>query len=288
MNLRFFMIFLLILLSVIPANAGIQSLKSNWIPVDTGMTERPYNIIMNSSYEIWIDSFGIRMPLGWYTSEASDSGSAVRTTDAHSGLYALQLTGTDTLAYATTLSFCTPGRYYYFSGWSKTTSYVGGSYIITWMKLSQQPVSAPVMIPITRHTSYFNNTQILQAPDSAVMVSVNIVALPNISVYVDDVTLSDTLLAGIEEKYYSLFVIRQSLKIYPNPASTYFIVDGLSPIDQGQITIYDVMGKVIKVQKFKGLKDEKILLNGIKNGVYFISAGDKQNQYIGKIIIDKN
>jgi hypothetical protein len=68
------------------------------------------NLILNSSFELWFDSLGIRMPFAWYTSEANDSGSATRTTDMHTGIYALKLTGSDTLAYAMTLSLCTAGH----------------------------------------------------------------------------------------------------------------------------------------------------------------------------------
>lgn len=246
-----------------------------------------YNILLNSSYEIWFDSVGIRMPLGWYTSEASDSGSAIRTTDAHSGMYALQLTGTDTLAYATTLSLCAPNRYYYFSGWSKTTSLIGGSYIITWLKLSQQPVIDPVIIPITRHTSYYNNAQIVQAPDSAVIVNVDVVALPNITVYVDDVTLSDTVLAGVEEKYYPLTANRRPLKVYPNLANSYLVVDGQCSIGHISIKMFDVTGKLIKVQEFKGERELKFMLDGISDGVYFIAVSSNNNQYLEKIIVEK-
>jgi len=251
-----------------------------------------YNVILNSSYEIWFDSVGIRMPFGWYTSEASDSGSAVRTADMHSGIYALKLTGSDTLAYATTLSFVTAGQYYKFSGWSKVTSsaFVGGSYIITWLKLSQQPMMDPVIIPILRHTSYYNNTQIVQAPDSAVMVSINITVLPQMTVYFDDVTLSDTVLTAIEENEIAGVALRQqrnNFVIYPNPAKTDLTIHFPSHTGSSVIEIFDVSGNLVKVKKFKGSKDENVALDDIKNGIYFLVWKSEHNQGVEKFIVQK-
>jgi len=232
------------------------------------------------------------MPLGWYTSEANDSGSAVRTTDMHSGLYALKLTGSDTLAYATTLSFCTAGRYYNFSGWSKVTSssYIGGSYIITWLKLSQQPVINPVIIPILRHTSYYNNTQIVQAPDSAVMVSVEIVALPGMIVYVDDVTLSDTILTAIDENEIAGVALRQQRNdfvIYPNPAKTYLTIKLPFSTGSSEIKMCDVSGKIVNEFVSSWVNELRVPLDDIKNGVYFLFWKNGQSQTVEKFVVQK-
>jgi hypothetical protein len=118
------------------------------------------NMLLNSSFELWFDSLGIRMPFAWYTSEANDSGSATRTTDMHTGIYALKLTGSDTIAYAMTLSFCTAGHNYYFSGWTKSTVYIAGSFIITWLKLSQQPLMDPVIATLEFHLPYMDSNGI--------------------------------------------------------------------------------------------------------------------------------
>ncbi len=69
--------------------------------------------------------------------------------------------------------------------------------------------------------------------------------------------------------------------IFPNPAKTYFVVNGPWSMDHRTIKFYDVAGKQIKVQEFKSSKEQKVSLYGINNGVYFINIID------GKSIITK-
>jgi len=222
------------------------------------------------------------MPFAWYTSEASDSGSATRTTDMHTGIYALKLTGSDTLAYAATITLCTAGHHYYFSGWTKSTSLVAGSFIITWLKLSQQPVMDPVIIPILRNTSYHEYTQIVQAPDSAVLVNVDIVALPGATIYTDDITLRDTVVSGIEENHENLSLDRRLLEIYPNPVKQILHISSQMPVSD--ITLYDVSGMMIK---HSVVSNHAIDISGLKDGIYFVQlcSGDKKT--VKKFIVQR-
>jgi hypothetical protein len=242
------------------------------------------NMLLNSSFELWFDSLGIRMPFAWYTSEANDSGSATRTTDMHTGIYALKLTGSDTIAYAMTLSFCTAGHNYYFSGWTKSTVYIAGSFIITWLKLSQQPLMDPVIIPILRNTSYHNYTQMVQAPDSAVLVNVDVVALPGMTIYVDDVTLSDTVLTGVEEN--SMHQTSSfTLQVLPNPTKFVIRVDCPLPVDD--IKLYDATGKLIKYVSQPIQKPLLLDVSEFKQGIYFIQASIKGKKTVQKFIVQK-
>lgn len=248
-------------------------------------TANASNILLNSSFELWLDSVGIRIPFGWYTSEPQDSGSATRTTDMHSGIYAVKLTGSDTSAYATTLSICVPGRYYYFSAWSKSTSLIAGSFIITWLKLSQQPVTDPVIIPIFWNTSYHNYTQMLQAPDSTVLVNVSIVTLPYITIFIDDVTLSDTVLSGVEENRFPLSTDPTRLKIYPNPASHILWVN--YPYDIKSIEFFDIAGNWVKTIRLPGIKNRAVDISELKAGVYFLQLRTEDKKIVQKFIVKR-
>jgi hypothetical protein len=240
-------------------------------------------MLLNSSFELWFDSLGIRMPFAWYTSEANDSGSATRTTDMHTGIYALKLTGSDTLAYAMTLSLCTAGHNYSFSGWTKSTSFIAGSFIITWLKLSQQPVMDPVIIPILRNTSYHNYTQIVQAPDSAVLVNVNVVALPGVTITVDDVTLRDTVLTGIEDN--SATTINMAPKIYPNPTRNMINVSSQLPLNQ--IQLYDISGILRKDLSYTEFRNFSLDIRDLKEGIYFLRLTSGDRKVIEKFIIQR-
>ena len=240
------------------------------------------NMLLNSSFELWIDSVGIRMPFAWYTSEANDSGSATRTTDMHTGIFALKLTGSDTLAYAMTLSLCTTGHNYCFSGWTKSTSFIAGSFIITWLKLSQEPLMDPVIIPILRNTSYHNYTQIVQAPDSAVLVNVDVIVLPDVTINVDDITLRDTVLTGIEESRVPLSAGRKPLEIYPNP--TKHILNVISQVPMTDVKLYDVSGMLVN---HNTISNHSIDISGFKAGIYFVKLTAANKKIIEKFIVQR-
>jgi hypothetical protein len=62
-------------------------------------------------------------------------------------------------------------------------------------------------------------------------------------------------------------------KIYPNPTTSDIIVRG--PLAVEKVIIYDVSGKVIKVNDVKNSKEIKISLSGIKNGIYFVKVNNE-------------
>lgn len=239
------------------------------------------NVLLNSSFEFWLDSLGVRMPFAWYTSETSDSGSAVRVLDPHSGIYALKLNGTDTSAYAFTVSLALAGHNYRFSGWCKSSSFLAGSFIITWLNFSQQLVGNPILIPIYRSTTWRQYTQIVQCPDSAVLVNVNIVALPYISLTVDDVTLTDTVLASIEEP----LSYRQTdvVQIYPNPAHDHFQI--ISNNENWQVLVYEITGKQIKTEINKIGNNLKVNTKSLADGIYFVKLIGNNKTEIRKLIV---
>jgi hypothetical protein len=245
------------------------------------------NVLLNSSFELWLDSVGIRMPFGWYTSEPTDSGSATRTTDMHSGIYAIKLTGSDTLAYAMTLSICVTGHNYYFSGWCKSTSLIAGSFVITWLKLSQQPIMDPVIIPIFLNTSYHNYTQMVQAPDSAVLVNVDILALPNVTIYADDITLRDTVIAGIEEQQTN--PKQNFVKIYPNPCNEQVRISVGQNSNSlfNRIDVCDIAGNIVK--SLNQPQYGKISLNTkeLAPGIFFLRVGTIKGKTTYKLIVQR-
>ncbi|MCX7785551.1 MAG: YCF48-related protein [candidate division WOR-3 bacterium] len=90
---------------------------------------------------------------------------------------------------------------------------------------------------------------------------------------------------GIRQENTSYLVMENQVEIYPNPASSHFAIRFSShacPLRVDCIRIYDVTGNVIKVQEFKDGKVQKISLDGIKCGVYFVKIG---NQLIRKKLI---
>jgi hypothetical protein len=90
---------------------------------------------------------------------------------------------------------------------------------------------------------------------------------------------------GVEEEYSTLDAIRNTLEVFPDPAHSYVVVRCPSSVTSSEIKIYDATGKMIKGEKFKGLKDERISLDGIKNGVYFVQASPEA--ILKKLVVTK-
>ena len=92
--------------------------------------------------------------------------------------------------------------------------------------------------------------------------------------YSDFVTIKYTQLSGIEEERSTLTAKRNTLEVFPNPAKTYFTVRLPKTADRSEIKIFDVIGNIVKSEELKG-KNNRISLDGIKNGVYFVQVGDE-------------
>jgi hypothetical protein len=58
------------------------------------------------------------------------------------------------------------------------------------------------------------------------------------------------------------------LKITPNPASSYILIEGLE--SKNRLMIFDPQGRLVKKEDLKGKSKKLIFLEGIKAGVYFV------------------
>jgi hypothetical protein len=107
---------------------------------------------------------------------------------------------------------------------------------------------------------------------------------------------------GIEE-HSTLNASSQTFEVYPNPAKSYFTIRlplsarigsldsrRVDSTDNSLIKIYDVTGKVVKEIAMTALQSRnvrvvRVLLDGIKNGVYFIQLDNQTTTK--KLIITK-
>jgi hypothetical protein len=154
------------------------------------------NILPNPSFETWIGS----VPLGWLTSELLFPGSALRDSNSHTGTYCVKLIGGDTAAFMSSATVAQPGRHYEFSGFARVPGVLGGSFVLQFLSLSGGAVGSPELIPIYYSgNSYREYSRWVTAPDSATFLSVSCATLPNVTAYIDDVTVDDTTLTAIDE-----------------------------------------------------------------------------------------
>ncbi len=91
----------------------------------------------------------------------------------------------------------------------------------------------------------------------------------------DYATIKYVQTGAIEEEASGKMQEARIIQIFPNPASSYCVVCGLSSVNRAEVKIFDVTGKVIKEERFKSSKDSKMSLEGIKSGVYFVKVNDE-------------
>jgi hypothetical protein len=87
-------------------------------------------------------------------------------------------------------------------------------------------------------------------------------------------------------------VVREALRMYPNPASEFTNVD-ISLDGRGDVkaSVLDMNGRVVKTVSMKGLPqgDHKVRvdLTGISNGTYILSLSVNGTVQNGKFIVNK-
>jgi len=196
------------------------------------------NILPNSSFEYWLGG----MPVGWLTSERLFPGSALPDSNCHTGVYCVKLVGGDTSAFMSTAAIVRPGYNYGFSGFAQTPGVLGGSFVLQFTTLLGGAVGSPELIPVYYSGSgYREYTRWLTAPDSAVFLAVAVATLPGATVYVDDVTLEDTTLAGTcEPRQVAAGQRRAGLNKVVGP--------GLSRLGSGARPWFDASGRRVAVR----------------------------------------
>lgn len=159
------------------------------------------NLLVNPSFELWLDTLGVHMPLGWLTSEILRSGSARRDSNSHSGEWSVRLVGQDTAAFVSSAALVRPGRSYRFTGYARCPGVLGGSFALQFLSLSGRPIGGPQLIPVFYSgTVYRGYSQWVTSPDSAFVISVSCATLSGAELYVDDITLDDTTVQAVEEQ----------------------------------------------------------------------------------------
>jgi len=154
------------------------------------------NILPNPSFETWIGG----VPLGWLTSELLYPGSAVQDSNCHTGVYCVKLVGGDTSAFMSSATIVRSGSHYQFSGFARVPGVVGGSFVLQFLNLTGGAVGTPELLPIYYSgNNYREYSRWVTAPDSATFLSVSCATLPNVTAYIDDVTVDDTTLTAIDE-----------------------------------------------------------------------------------------
>ena len=205
---------------------------------------RADNIIINPSFETWLDSLGVHLPTGWLSSELTWPGTAERTSQSHTGDYAVKLAGNDTSAFVSTVTIVSAGADYRFAGWAHVPGILGGSFVLEWFKLLGGAIGGPTLIPAYFSTGYREYGRSLTAPDSARFLMVSFATLPGANAYLDDVTVSDTVLGGVEEPSSGPAPTAEPAEHVCKVLGSSLLLDSIEP----GARVYDAVGRRVRSQ----------------------------------------
>ncbi len=86
----------------------------------------------------------------------------------------------------------------------------------------------------------------------------------------------------------SEFIVENNVKVYPNPASNYVVLNFPKVINLVQIEMIDVNGKIVFTKKEKSISNEyKIDIKDFSDGIYFINLSSENLKNTYKVLIKK-
>jgi uncharacterized delta-60 repeat protein len=89
----------------------------------------------------------------------------------------------------------------------------------------------------------------------------------------DYATIKYVQTQGIEEVKSKMENVK-TIEVFPNPARSYFAIRCSQTADRAEIKIFDIAGNIVKSEELR-TKNCRISLDGIKNGVYFVTVGNE-------------
>lgn len=277
----------------------------------TGVTSQP--ALFNGDFELW-DAQTYNIPNDWYVQSGSGEGFD-RTTDAHSGTYAIELktyvgdqnnnpvarggymgTGyypyncnggcseqggfpyahqTDTLAF-----------YYKYTPSGSDTAQVsisfkhnGSAFDYAYINLLASSTYQYKEIPFS----------LMQMPDSVTVHAQSSIWSDTLLSYVGSSLKIDDIHFKSQPLNVGVFEIKNknAVTVYPNP-TTGKIQVAANGFDVQRLEVYNVVGeKMFAVVDFKQQNSNEIDLSNFQNGIYFVKIFEGEKMYMKKIILQR-
>lgn len=277
----------------------------------TGVTSQP--ALMNGNFEAW-DSQTINNPADWYIE--GESGSAIRTTDAHKGNYAIELKtfpGTDQnnnpIARAGQIA-----TGYYPRNCNSNCNQLGGfpysaqnDVLTFWYKyLPMGKDTAQLFLNFKKNGSSFwadgvgtnlfpsANYQYVempfnlwQAPDTVIVNIQSSVWNHTLVSYVGSTLIIDEIQFKSQPILYAglpAFTAKEQLSVFPNPSDGKFSISNEAGISQ--IIVYNMLGKQVYSKITPNLERISDLdLSNLNKGIYFLEINSGAKLHTQKIVI---
>ncbi len=90
-----------------------------------------------------------------------------------------------------------------------------------------------------------------------------------------------TNLQGIEEPS-----LEETIRIYPNPASTYLQIDNTNPCIE-RVRIFDIKGRIVFSEHYDKEKNIRFALEGLPSGLYSVEVGGDKQKSTKQLLINR-
>ncbi len=132
-----------------------------------------------------------------------------------------------------------------------------------------------IMNSLKTHFGLGDNTSITKIVVRWPSGNVDEVLSPNID---ETITIVEGSTLNTVETSTSIF------KVYPNPSKDYIMVDGLEAASSISYELFDVTGKQIFAKTILSTTNNRIELNSINSGIYFLNLYSGNNHFVHKVI----
>jgi YVTN family beta-propeller protein len=107
-----------------------------------------------------------------------------------------------------------------------------------------------------------------------------------VNYYSSSISVIRDVMQGVEEEHLTSDAMGTMLELYPNPAKTYLSIRLPHTVNWLEMNIFDATGRLVMSEELSG-KNNHISLDGIKNGVYFVSLQSQDQIVIKRLVIIK-
>lgn len=237
------------------------------------------NILPNPGFEDWIDTLGVQMPAGWFTSAIIDSNSAYKSTHFHGGSYSLALANPGTaMGFGTTRLSIVGGTHYDFSMFYDVPALNGaGAILLIELDDGDSTVGEHVQV-LTYSSGWSQYSTGFDAHPAAVSIDV-VLSTASDTIFFDDGILDGEPGTGVNERGpIRALANTPLLRISPNPCREMVTIVAVPGQPGGsELKIYDASGRFVRRYAVSGAGPVTVEWDGrdyasraVPSGAYFI------------------
>lgn len=235
------------------------------------------NLVINPGFEIWNKPDRLSI---WTNTQGCLKDSAF----VLSGGYSCRQEGTTSSRDMGQKFVIKPSTAYRFSFYYRTGTETTGNGCrvwCSWLDNSKVELADPVIHSVFMKSETWSKYEVaVTSPAEAGYFYLLVRTLPNSVTYWDEFIFEEDITSGNTENKIT------GIKIYPNPATNYLIINNFNDVQQ--VDIHSITGKVVWSEKFRNETEVTIPVSQLPDGIYLVKVIIKGEIYVRKFIKEAN